>query len=918
VLRPGIRRAFRLALRRRARLRDEVREELEHHLALSIEQLVAAGLPPHEARAEALRRLGVASTATRHPERALRDVDRQLYAAARRREDRMRIREWIEAAAHDLRYALRSARREPAFAVLVVVTLALGIGANASMFGVIDRLLLRGPTHVVDADRVLRLYATTRPPGMKEGTGSVVTYVTYTDMRDGTRSFSDVAAYTSAGSISVGRGADIQRLRRQYATWTLFPLLGVKPYLGRFFTEEEDRPPRGQPVVVLGYDAWRARFGGDPAILGRTIDVNGRPVTVVGVAPRGFTGPELEPVDLWLPVSYAQASSSPTWYTKRNTYWLQVIGRLKPGVTAAQAGADATAAHQRMYDDDTEWERAAVMSLRPLRLDDGGDEPMEVAVSRWLVGMAVVVLLIACANVANLLLARALRRRREIAVRLALGVGRARLVRLLLAEGFVLAVVGGALGLLVAYWGGQLIRVTLLPDVAWGGSPVSGRVLLFTAAATMATGVLVGLVPALRASRPNLTGALKEGTRQGGAARSPLRAALTVTQAALSVVLLVGAGLFVRSLWNVRALDLGIDTDRVLAVDWAWPREVHELPEEQRDAERTRQEQVRDRALAEIARLPGVSGVAWSIGTPFNSAMAISLRVPGYDSIPQLPGGGPYVSAVSSDYFATAGTDVVRGRAFTPADRKGSEPVTIVNRTMARTLWPDRDALGQCLVIGEDDPPCSRVVGVVEDARRFQLDEDAAMQYYVPLGQETQMSGGMLLVRPSGDAAALVPRLRSALRAIDPTLGYISAKLLQESVDPQVRPWRLGATMFAIFGGLAMLVAAVGLYSVMSYVAAQRAHEMGVRIALGAQARDIRRLILTRGLGTAAAGIGIGAVLALAGGRFLEPLLFGTSARNPAVFAVVAGALLVVALVATLVPAWRATRVDPVVTLRAE
>lgn len=924
MLRPGIRRAFRLALRRRARLRDEVREELEHHLALSIEQLVATGLAPDAARAEALRRLGVAPTAARRRGHGLRDVDRQLYAAARRREDRMRVREWIDAAAQDLRYALRSVRRAPGFAVLVVATLALGIGANASMFGIIDRLLLRGPTHVADADRVMRLYLTGTRPGQEAETGSTFPYVTYTDLRDGTRSFSDVAAYTSAAPISIGRGADIQRFQNQFVTPNLFPLLGVQPALGRFFTEEEDRPPRGEPVVVLGYDAWQTRFGGDPAIIGRSLYVDGTLVTVVGVAPSGFTGPELQPVDLWLPTSFSRASSMPTWPTSRFPAFLHVIARLSPGITPAQANADVTAAHQRAYDGNRAWEKVASLSMLPLRFDREGKEPMEVAVSRWLVGMATVVLLIACANVANLLLARALYRRREIAVRLALGVSRTRLVRLLLAEGFVLAVAGGALGLAVAYWGGQLVRVTLLPDVAWGGSPVSTRVLLFTAAATMATGLLVGLMPALRASRPNLTGTLKEGTRQGGGTRSPLRAALTVTQAALSVVLLVGAGLFVHSLWNVRALDLGIDTDRVLAVSWTWSQEVFELPSgAAQDAEQARQTQVRDRALAEIARLPGVKSAAWSIGTPFSSILGLGVRVPGRDSIPQLPGAPPFpiVSAVSSDYFATAGTSIVHGRGFTPADRAGSEPVTIVNETMARTLWPGEQALGQCLIIGDgadEDTPCARVVGVAEDARRRQLREDAAMQYYVPLGQERQIGGGMLLIRPRGEPAELVPLLRRELRRLDPSLGYIDAKLLQEAVDPQVRPWRLGATIFAAFGALAMLVAAVGLYSVMSYVAAQRSHEMGVRIALGAQAGDIGWLILARGLGTAAVGIALGILLALAGSRFLEPLLFDTSAQNPTVFGTVATALLAVAVLATLVPAWRATRVDPVVALRAE
>jgi predicted permease len=334
--------------------------------------------------------------------------------------------------------------------------------------------------------------------------------------------------------------------------------------------------------------------------------------------------------------------------------------------------------------------------------------------------------------------------------------------------------------------------------------------------------------------------------------------------------------------------------------------------------ERRRRDAVRMQAMERLRRHPAVETAALTIGLPFSSRFSVRLRVAGYDSIPQLPGGGPYIQAVTSDYFRTVGTDLVAGRVFTPADRQGSEPVAIVSETMARTLWPAGTAIGACLYVGSADAPCSRIVGVVRDTKRDRLREDPAMQYYVPFGQEVGIGGTTVLVRPREEPLAAADAMRGEVRALDPSLTLIDVATLQERIDPQLRPWRLGATMFGVFGALALLVAAVGLYSVMSYTAAQRSHEMGVRIALGARAADIRRLIVRAGIWTAGAGVAIGAVLALIGGRYVEALLFETSARNGVVFGVVAASLMIVAVVASLLPAWRATRVDPVVALRAE
>jgi predicted permease len=889
--------------RRPGRLDRDLRLELEHHVAATIDYLTERGLPAEEAREEAFRRLG-----------SMDEAHRRLYPYARDRERRMRIRDWLQGVVQDLRYAGRALRREPAFATVMVATLALAIGVNAAMFGIVDRLLLRGPDHVRAPDRVMRVYyTTTARPGSTISTFSANGYAAYAGYRDGTSRFDAFAAYGNAHEMHLGEGEDAERVKVNLATWTMFPLLGVTPAVGRFFGAAEDTPPAGEAVAVLGHGLWTRRFGADPSVVGRDIVLQGSRHTVVGVTPRGFTGPELEPVDVWVPVSHRNAPR-PDWPETWNAKWLHVIGRLGPGVSPEEASADAAAAYRRAYTGPIDWEREHAVTVRPLRYDAAGAERMEATVSRWLAGVAMVVLLVGCANIINLLLARGLRRRREIAMRAALGISRARLVRLLAAELALLGAAGAAAALAVAWVTGGIMRAELLPEVAWTGPPVDARLLVFTAAATLVTMLLVGLAPAAQAWRIRLTESLKDGAPQAGASRSWLRPTLTIAQTALSVVLLVGAGLFVESLDRVRTLDLGIEPDRVLIASLQW-RPVGAVPDDERAAETARRRAMTDWTLPRLRSLPQVESASAAIGLPFDSAFGIELRVPGVDELPRLPGGGPYVSAVAPDYFETVGTDVVAGRMFTHADGAGTEPVAIVNETMARVLWPGEPALDKCLQIG-GDRPCSRVVGVAEDTRRFQLREEPAMQYYVPMGQERQISGVTLLVRPSGPPATMADAIRRELFALDPTLAYVNVSVLQDRLDPQMRPWQLGTAVFAGFGGLALAIAVIGLYSVMAYATSQRTREVGIRMALGAQRRDVLGLVMSGGLAMAALGIGLGALLALAGAPWLEPLLFDTSPHSPEVFALVVVTLLFTAFVASVIPARRATRVDPAVTLR--
>jgi len=881
----------------RDRFDREMAEEMRFHLELRAAEHSQAGMSEQEAHDVARRRFGNRTSLEEHRRAAISVPS-------------------LDALGQDIRYVLRAIRHSPGFSVMVVATLGIAIGANGAMFGIIDRLMLRGPAHVVDPDRVVRLYVTQRN-GNEESTESIAGFITYAHLRDNARSFEDLAVY-SATDATVGVGADAHRVTLGRVSASFFPLLGVRPILGRFFGPSEDHPPRGENVVVLDEGYWRRSFGGDVGVLGRTTVIGGVTYTIIGVAPQGFTGAELERRDGWVPISLPYWGPGPDWPTAWDASWLQIIGRLAPGITVEQASTDATAAHRRAFDGPgNDPMRTASLSAAPLRFNRAGKEQAVTRVSRWLVAVTAIVLLIACANVANLSLARATRRRREVAVRLALGIGRGRLIRLLMAESVVLGLLGGMAGLAVAFAGGRLVRGILLPNVAWTDVTVDLRVLLVTALTGCATGVLVGLAPALRGTRLDLTSALKAGVREGGARRNRTRSILAVTQAALSAALLVGAGLFLTSLRKVYALRLGIEPDKVLTVSFDWPP-LGDMPTELKDRERLRRNELYDAALARVRPMPGVEHAAVVVGTPFQSSMTIALRVPGRDTLPRLPGGGPYVRAISDDYFATAGTRLLRGRAFTHADVTGGEHVALVNETMARTLWPNRDPIGECLVM--DTMPCSRVVGVAEDARRFGLHEDPAMQYYIPLGEERALGfgGRQMFVRPRGSVATLRESLRAELARLDPSIGFVNVALLQDSLDPQIRPWRLGANMFAVFGGLALLVAAIGLYSVIAYLVAQRTHELGVRIALGAEQGNIVWLIGRHGVGLAAVGVAIGMVLSLNAGRWIEPLLFDTSPRNPVVFISVAVVLLVVGVLASVVPAWRAARLDPSEALRID
>jgi predicted permease len=878
----------------------DVDEEIAFHFAARIEDLIAGGMSPDEARRRANEEFGDVAP--------VRD---SLLTSTRRRAARRTRIDTLRDLGDDLAYVARSVRRAPAFALAVALTLGLGIGATATMYGVVDRLLLRGPEHVVEPQKVRRVYAQLRTETSGDLTTSTFGYAAYAALRDGMRTATSVAAYYE-NEGRVGHGVNATAVQIGAATASFFPLLGVHPLRGRFFDASDDAPSNPASVVVLDYGYWAREFASSDSAIGRAITIDGQRFTIIGVAPRGFTGAELRPVDLWIPVSAGQ-HPRPDWPTTWRAQWLTIVARRAPGVSATQMDDDITRVFRGSYGGPSSAWHSATLSARDIAFTRSGVERPEASIARWLTAVALLVLVIAGANVANLLLVRSFRRHQESAVRLALGISRGRLSRLLILESLAFAVLGGVAGLIAAHAGGVFMRRVFLPSVAWNDAPVSGRVLLGATVLTIVLGVVIGLAPIAQAWSTDLAGALR-GLGAQDVRPSRLRRGLLVVQVAFSTTLLVGAGLFIRSLSNVQHLDLGVEPDRVLvvAIDWArTPNATAEVArgEQARAAERWRE--LRER----VAHTPGVDDAALAVGSPFGYGFGVDVTIPGQDSLPADPGGGPYVNAVGAHYFTTVGTPLVRGRAFTSADGPGTTRVAIVNETMASLVWPNAEPIGKCLIIQKQG--CSVVVGVVRDARRNALREPAAMQYYIPFGQESGFGGTTLMVRPRGDARAFENTLRSVVVDQARDASALNLYSMQDRVDPQVRPWRLGAAMFGLFGAAALLVAAIGLYSAIAYATAQREREFGIRLAIGASATRLVRDVLYDGLRVAAVGVAVGVALALVTARRIAPLLFDVSARDPLVFGAVAVALLIVALLASLVPAWRAGGTDPVAAMRS-
>jgi predicted permease len=880
----------------RSDVERELDDELRFHLERETEKLMRHGLN----RADATRQARLAFGGLER----IKDDARDVRGIA-----------LLDIMSQNMRYALRGLRAKPGFTIAVVVTLGLGIGANAAMFSIVDRLMFRAPEYLRDPARVHRvyLYQTVRK---KESIDNSFEYTRYADLARWTTAFDHAAAF-GYRMLAVGQGEDARETPVATVSASYFDFFDAPPALGRYFTASEDHAPAGAPVVVLGYGFWQTRYAGRADVLGNGLLIDHVIFSIVGVAPPHFgEAAEGSPPALYIPVTtYAGLiRESRDYYTNYSWGWLQMLVRRKRGVSLAAATADLTNAYQRSFaaeaglDHSTpHFETAKPHALAgPVQLQRGPLAGRDARIMRWISGVSLIVLLIACANVTNLMLARALRRRREIALRLALGVSMPRLLGQLLTESVILAVLGAAAGVAIAQSGSRIFKSIFFRSDVTFAVATDWRTLGFCAVVAIAAGLLTGLAPALHSLRGDLALSLKAGVREGTRHRSHLRGGLLLFQGTLAVVLLVGAGLFVRSLRNVRALRLGYDVDPVIVVNGEL--RGTKLTELQAAELARRLEQ---RALG----IPGVESATRALTVPFWDTWSVGLFVAGVDSVRRL--GRFMLQGGSPSFFRTMGTRIIRGRGITAADTKDAPRVMVVSDAMARVLWPGRDAIGQCVRVQADTMPCTTVVGIAENIKARSLTGDAEFHYYMPI-EQYQPARANLIIRIRGNASDYVEVVRRALQAEMPGSAYVVAHAMREVIGPQEQSWQAGATMFVAFSGLALMLAAIGLYSVIAFDVAQRTHELGVRIALGAQVRDVLRLVIGAGVRFAIVGVGLGLALALAAGRFIRPLLFDVSAHDPFVLCAVSVLLLGVAVVAGAIPALRATRVDPNVALRAD
>lgn len=883
--------------RRMLRLREPARDvddELAFHFERTVEELRARGMSEAEGRREAERRFG-----------RVAQYRRELVMLDRRG---ARARRWwlrAEAMTDAVKHATRSLMRAPALSLAVVLTLALGLGANVTMYSIIDRLMLSPPEHVSAADQVRRVmiesYSEYRRERAANGT---LPWADVLDLESAT--LLDGAAVWSERQLTIGDGLSARELDGVAVSGNYFAVIGARPALGRFIAPADDAD-NAPPVAVIGHEMWQREYGGSADVLGRTLDAGDGPIPIVGVAPRGMTTLRLGRADVWLA---AAPTMGATMRTARNYYSFGAVARLAEGADEGAAMDQLTTLHRRARAEQIEqgdYPEDARVLLTPLLEARGPHPNAEAHVARWLAGVSLVVLLIACVNVANLMLARMVRQSREVAVRLALGISRRRLVAQLLLEGVLLGAAGGAAALAVASYAGTAISSTLLPGVAWSELGWSPGLVPLALALSALTGLLAALVPALHASRrdPGLT--LRQ-AGAGGVTRSTarVRTGLAAAQAALCVLLLIGAGLFVRSLDAVRSVDLGLRLDGLLYVETR-TRPGATTPEE-RSA-------ISHSVLDRLRSHPRIEAAAGAFTAPFMGSMTNTVRLPGGDSVPQVGGGQIWMHIVSSDYFRVLDIPIVRGRAFEPNDATVDPRVVIVNETMARALWPTQDPIGQCIYPGAETE-CSHVVGVARDSRQREFREQSAMEFHVPLQPES--AAGIIMVRPrrgADDGPALV---RDAVLSVDPRIRHVRVIDATDRLAPQERSWRLGATLFSAFGALALAVAAVGLYAVLAFDMSQRTREIGVRTALGAGRASIVRLVLVRALAVSGAGIAIGALAAALLAPRMQDLLYGVGPWDVTTYVAVACTLLATAAAAALLPAHRAASVDPNTALRAE
>jgi len=875
----------------------EIGEELSQHLDDRYHELRSAGASDEAARRDALDELNDADLA-----QGLIGVERAMPPDVGTAGGPGSIA--IRNIGRDVRYAIRSLRKSPSFAAVMLLTLALGIGANAAIFSVVNAVVLR-PLPYADATRLMVVWGNLHRPGVEEIPASAGEYVDY---RDRARAFEQIAAYDTLGFNLSGRD-DPERVEGAVVTASLFPLLGARTQMGRTFAAAEEQPGRDH-VAIISHTLWTRRFHADPAIVGQMVTVDGRPVEVVGVMPAAFRFPD-ETTEMWKPILLdAEALSA----NNRGSHGFTILARLKRGATRGEAGADldkVAATFQAQFPDN--YRNGFSVTVRPLQDEIVGDTSGALFILLGAVGL---VLLIACANVANLLLARASSRRKEIALRTALGASRGRLVQQLLTESVLIAFAGGVIGLLMAFWG-----VDALVASAPGSIPrlrevgVDGRVVGFTALVSLATGLLFGIAPAIHASRAELHETLKEGGRTTGAALGRAGRLLVISEVALSLVLLVAAGLLIRSFARLQEVRPGFESARLLTFRLSLP--------ESRYATFEKGGAFFDELFARLRSNPDVRAVAASNALPFSGlGGSRSFQIGGRPPLRPEDSTEEQLRIVTDGFFSAMSIPLFKGREFTRRDSLKGPRVAVINEALARKLFPDEDPIGKRIAFEKDAPKWYEIVGIVGNIKHRGLDARDRAELYVPYRQPLFDSWTVrpmyLAVRTTTDPLDAVAAVRREVNRLDPDQPISDVRTMDERITRSLTGRRFSMLLLGLFASLALALAAVGIYGIVACSVTQRTHEIGVRVALGAQRGDVVAMVVRQGMALAAIGTLAGVAVALALVRVMSGLLFGVSAADPITFISIPMLLAIVSLVACYVPARRATRVDPMRALRSE
>lgn len=862
---------------------QDIDEELRIHVEMETETNIKRGMPPDEARAAALKSFGNRGR--------IKDLSYEIRGGG-----------WLEDVWQDLRYGARMLRKQPGFTLIAVLTLSLGIGMNTAIFSVVHAVLLR-PLPFPEPERLVVLATTGVGANYREG----VAYPDYADWRTRAQSLEDTAGFLNTGFTLTGVEPPVAVLGRR-VNWNLFPMLGVKPQLGRLFAAMDDQP-NAMPTALISHGLWQEKFGGDPAVIGKTIRLDGNPFDVIGVLPPGFE--LLRRDDIYVPLGL--------WFTptnnllrRENKFPLYVLGRLKRGVTEEQARTELAAIAAQLareYPTTNRNRSATAVSLADLQSENV--RPVLLV----LLGAVACVLLICCVNVANLMLVRAAGCERELAVRLAMGAGRGRIARQLLTESLLIAALGGAAGLLLGAWGISSLTALVPPDLLQLDQVrLNQPVLLFTLMVSVLTGLLFGLLPALHAARTDLNTSLKEGGRSVAvSAWARARKGLLVAEVSLALVLLVGAGLMLRTVNRLMHVDPGFNADNLLTLQFTLPGRNYNI---ERRLEFFRE------CRARIEALPGVRSAAFAMSLPivgYNWGSRFTVADKAVPPSGELPWAA--FIPVGANYFETTGIRLLEGRVFSEVEMTDLPPVTVISESLARRMWPGETAVGKRLRQGnvESQAVWREVVGVVGDVKLYGLEQEAPPHVYLPLALRNSSNVG-LVVRITANPLASVSAVERAIHSIDKDLALRSRSMDQILGNAMARQ-RLALTLLAGLALLALLLAAVGIYGVMSYAVKQRTHEIGIRVALGAPTFSVLRLIIRQGMTLAAVGVVIGVAAALALAKLMagfSALLYGVKATDPATFALIALLLLAVALVACWLPARRASKVDPLVALRHE